>query len=827
MPSKAMLVHDALAEYVDFEACWHSQWQRLDAEKLDATFVAFLQCITRMPHNFRQDILAETAITKRNMQLQQLQSLENDCYGRDYLPVAAYFDRRVHAVVRLQRRREIEDLYPEELEDTRHDSPQCDAAPAVQKVRRDSVEHVDYTWFVPSQKPADTCIPTTEEQKLEMQVDLFCEFWQLVEHAKNDFLTGNMWDGTHLYSLYEDVIGIVAKMGVCPYFINLSSDGVCVGSRAACFVEVPADLRALAGSAVHVWIDTHSMDKIPAWIGEFRSLKTLHVRCSRDRANQAIVSLPDALWNMCGLEQLVLSNLGSLGVLSNSLSVLSGGTAHMPALHTLRVDCILMADTLSTYAGLSAACTLANLKVLFLFNCDFETMPDEFDQLLALQTLELCNCRLLVSLPRSISRIPGLTSLTLRNQYEIMATDNMFRGYVSLRSLVLCHMTCICENHNMLPASIGGLNSLRDLKLCDLDNMRAFPPGFCRLSTLSKLTISSMPQFTTFPTDMETLLSLKRLHIHDCWKLTELPEGIVRLPRLECLQLQQLDKLTHIAANIGQLVSLTDLSVENCSEFVAVPAGICMLTRLICLRMDLKETHPSLHDTNQHVHKVLPVDLQRQQQENLESIGNISNLTLLRLSADFSEFPGSYRRLVSLQHLNLQVISYRNYPHLRDANVFRKLSKCLTCMPALRQVVISHVIASSNHVPAVLGGEMQDKVFGVLFSLRAWPRPLLERCKIYLNDFRHGATRFGAQHWTARQPGGFGLIAPTDTTDSYIGHAMRQNQTNAFVFMQGFHTRLGQNSLVRMLDESLCEMIVDNIMFRNEYHNLVQDLSDM
>ncbi|WIA38694.1 hypothetical protein OEZ86_001996 [Tetradesmus obliquus] len=110
-------------------------------------------------------------------------------------------------------------------------------------------------------------------------------------------------------------------------------------------------------------------------------------------------------------------------------------------------------------------------------------LPDNMGELVALQILELTDCRHLTALPRSVGQLEALQVLD-------------------------CYR---CDQLAALPESIGSLTALQRLQLTYCPQLAALPQSVCQMTQLQKLILSSYYALEALPGAVGRLANLQQL----------------------------------------------------------------------------------------------------------------------------------------------------------------------------------------------------------------------------------------------------------------------------------------------------------------------------
>ncbi|TQD70199.1 hypothetical protein C1H46_044267 [Malus baccata] len=150
-------------------------------------------------------------------------------------------------------------------------------------------------------------------------------------------------------------------------------------------------------------------------------------------------------------------------------------------------------------------------------------------------------------------------------------------------------------NSEILP-SLDNLNSLRDLTIISLPNIKYLPTGLQSLPRLNQLHIGPLSEeLDSFPNfQVGSLTHLTRLELWGWPKLKSLPQQIQHLTSLTYLGLHQFDGVDTLPEWLANFTSLTYLLIQNCKNLLNLPSVEAMqrLTKLQTLY--ISGCHPLL-----------------------------------------------------------------------------------------------------------------------------------------------------------------------------------------------------------------------------------------
>ncbi|MFX1294723.1 MAG: leucine-rich repeat domain-containing protein, partial [Promethearchaeota archaeon] len=233
---------------------------------------------------------------------------------------------------------------------------------------------------------------------------------------------------------------------------------------------------------------------------------------------------------------------------------------------------------------------------LGLYDCELTALPESFEQLKSLQTLDLTDNQL-TALPESFSALKSLKILYLSDN-QLTALPESFSNLKSLNWLSLKS-----NKLTALPESFSNLKSLQELDL-SYNQLTALPEPFGQLKSLQKLNLERN-KLTSLPESILKLKSLQKLGLGGN-KLTILPEPILELKSLQTLELGS-NQLTTLPESFSALKSLQDLDL-GWNKLKTLPEPILELKSLQTLELGGNQL-TALPESFWHLHNLKTLSL--------------------------------------------------------------------------------------------------------------------------------------------------------------------------------------------------------------------------
>ncbi|KAL0006306.1 hypothetical protein SO802_013867 [Lithocarpus litseifolius] len=229
---------------------------------------------------------------------------------------------------------------------------------------------------------------------------------------------------------------------------------------------------------------------------------------------------PEIVGNMSPLPHLVLAGTAIEG-LPLSIKYLTGLT-----LLNLR-------DCKSLLSLPDSICCMTSLKTLTLSGCSrLNKLPTNLGNLECLENLEVIGIAIR-ELPSSVERLTSLTSLNLSDCKDLLSLPDTICSVTNLKALTLSG----CSSLDRLPKKLGNLTGLKELEV-NKTAIRELPSSLEHLSNLTSLSLSDCKELLSIPNVICNMTNIETLTLSGCSKLEDLPKYIgnhIGLKKLEII----------------------------------------------------------------------------------------------------------------------------------------------------------------------------------------------------------------------------------------------------------------------------------------------------
>lgn len=225
---------------------------------------------------------------------------------------------------------------------------------------------------------------------------------------------------------------------------------------------------------------------------------------------------------------------------------------------------------------------LENLILLNLKGCEnLRNLPESISNAKSLEILDLFGCLKLNKLPEKLGLMIALkklhadrTAITqlppsfglLKNLETVSLSGCKGQSSRSLWSGLISRVSPFSKPINLLPASVSGLHSLRELDLSDCSLCEdGIPMDFGNLPALEVLNLERN-KFVRLPDSISRLSKLSSLILNECTSLqsiSELPASLTELKAIECTSLERV-------SNLAKVREWNSISLLGCDKLVEI-----------------------------------------------------------------------------------------------------------------------------------------------------------------------------------------------------------------------------------------------------------------
>uniref|UniRef100_A0A2N9I7T0 ADP-ribosyl cyclase/cyclic ADP-ribose hydrolase n=1 Tax=Fagus sylvatica TaxID=28930 RepID=A0A2N9I7T0_FAGSY len=265
---------------------------------------------------------------------------------------------------------------------------------------------------------------------------------------------------------------------------------------------------------------------------------------------------------------------------------------------------------------------MESLEILILSGCSKVKKIPEFGRNMECVRKLYLDGTAITKLPTSIENLTGLASLNLRD----------------------------CKNLVSLPSKFG-MESLEILILSGCSKVKKIPEFGRNMECVRKLYLDGTA-ITKLPTSIENLTGLASLNLRDCKNLVCVPSTIFNLKLLKDVDISGCSKFERLPENLGNAESVEELDVSG-TAIRHVPSSIGRLKNL--KRLAFKGCK-GLSSSNKSWYELIPFYSKPISPDpvGLSPLLGLCSLTKLNLSdCNLKAIPNDIGSLFSLEHLNL------------------------------------------------------------------------------------------------------------------------------------------------------------------------------
>ncbi|XP_030960912.1 probable disease resistance protein At4g19520 isoform X1 [Quercus lobata] len=340
------------------------------------------------------------------------------------------------------------------------------------------------------------------------------------------------------------------------------------------FPEIVGNMSHLS----HLVLDGTAIEGLPLSIKHLIGLTLLNLRDCK-----SLLSLPDSICCLTSLKTLTLSgcsrlnklptNLGNLECLEK-LEVIGIAISELPSSveRLIGLTSLNLSDCKDLLSLPDTICSMTNLKALTLSGCSSLVLPKKLGNLTGLKELDV-NKTAIRELPSSFEHLSNLTSLNLSDCKELLSIPNAICNFTNIETLTLSG----CSKLEDLPENIGNLIGLKKLEIIGTA-VKEPPSSIFLIKNLKVLRFhgceGTLSMRSPNPVRLEVpslsfLRSLVNLELRNC-NLQAVPNDIDRLHLLRKLNLSE-NNFVCLPKSIIRLSKLKDMYIENCTSLRSLP----------------------------------------------------------------------------------------------------------------------------------------------------------------------------------------------------------------------------------------------------------------
>ena len=171
-------------------------------------------------------------------------------------------------------------------------------------------------------------------------------------------------------------------------------------------------------------------------------------------------------------------------------------------------------------------------------------------------------------LPQGISGLVSLQSLNVEDCCLLVSLPDGISSLVSLQALCICHTPV-----TRLPDSLGNLTRLTLLEAFGCWRLTSLPASLTQLLNLKVLTLNGCAELTALPDGLTSLSKLRKLDLRQCYNISDHPDrtsmpsltkvhayGKALLPCSDCLsvprKLSMVDNITTCTSLLVHCISI-------------------------------------------------------------------------------------------------------------------------------------------------------------------------------------------------------------------------------------------------------------------------------
>ncbi|XP_031378619.1 receptor-like protein 18 [Punica granatum] len=390
--------------------------------------------------------------------------------------------------------------------------------------------------------------------------------------------------------------------------------------------------------------------------------------------------IPSEFSLLSGLTHLNLSDSAFSGQIPLEIAKLTGlvslDLSCNPDSDTRKQDLELPNPGLSTLVQ-----SLTNLEVLSLSSVDISSeVPESITSLSSLRSLFLDPSGIHGVFPAAVFQLPKLQHINLAHNSDLKGQLPYFNSTSLLQRLWLSWTSFSGE----LPASLGNLRSLKDLRLDNaqftgplpnsIGNLHSLnfldisfcnflgpiPNSFGSLTKLTYLDIGHSQFIGQLPNSVENLHSLNHLDIYNCNFSGSIPSSFSNLTEITYLDVRENQFTPRALGSLSWLWKMTKLNTWDLNDMSIsgeIPATVGNLSQLASLQLDGNQLKGQIPPSIGNLNKLFSLGLNRNELEGHIPLQLMNFTQLTELFLGFNQMSGfipSYlMNFTQMTHLDL------------------------------------------------------------------------------------------------------------------------------------------------------------------------------
>ncbi|CAG7860740.1 unnamed protein product [Brassica rapa] len=350
----------------------------------------------------------------------------------------------------------------------------------------------------------------------------------------------------------------------------------------------------------------------------------------------------------------------------------------------LDLSCSCLYGRLEPNSSLFRLKHLTSLNLAF-NNFTFSPIPDKFNNLILLETLNLSGSSLKGHIPKEILQLTSLVSLDLSPYYSpslMLSIENpplflrlLARNLRNLRALDLSYVNISSE----IPHEFSYMPSLRSLHLTSCYLVGEFPSNVFMIPSLQSIILDQNPDLRGSLPVFHRNNSLQVLRLWETSFSGIIPDSIANLKNLASLTLAYSNFSGRIPSSLGELSNLSSLSLSSNHFTGELPFSIGNLKQLTGFYVHGNQLTGSFPSAQLNLTKLRFIDLGSNHFTGSlpPNIGQLSKLEGLYAFGNFftGAVPSSLLQISSLTRLDLDDYQLSDLVGFENVSLFSNLQE--------------------------------------------------------------------------------------------------------------------------------------------------------